>query len=110
MVPRYRKVVDLLRANGVDALILDCDGNIDELLPIWVDSGINATYPLERAAGMNARKVRAKYGKDLIIIGNVDKRALALGKDEIDSELELVAEMTGIRSIHCEQRIFDSQI
>lgn len=94
MVPHYRKVVDLLRSHGVSALILDCDGNIDELLPLWVDCGINATYPLERAAGMDARKVRATFGNDLIIIGNVDKRALALGKKEIDAEVELVAELT----------------
>jgi uroporphyrinogen decarboxylase len=93
MVPRYRKVVDLLRENGVDTLILDCDGNIEELLPIWVDCGINATYPLECAAGVDARKLRKRFGKDLIIIGNIDKRALARGKREIDAELDKVREL-----------------
>jgi hypothetical protein len=93
MVPRYRKVVQLLRDNGVEALILDCDGNVDELLPIWVECGINATYPLECAAGMDARKVRRRFGKDLIIIGNIDKRALARGKREIDEELAKVREL-----------------
>jgi len=90
MAPRYRKVVDLLRSHGVEALIMDCDGNIDELLPIWIDCGINATYPLECAAGMDARKVRQKYGNNIILIGNVDKRALARGKQEIDAELAKV--------------------
>ncbi len=93
MVPRYRPVVDLLRANGVDALILDCDGNIDELAPIWVDCGINATYPLECASGMDARNFRKKFGRNLIIFGNVDKRALAEGKAAIDGELAKVREM-----------------
>jgi hypothetical protein len=90
MVPRYRPVIDLLRSHGVSALILDCDGNIDELLPIWVDCGINATYPLECAAGMDGRKVRAKFGRSLILIGNIDKRALAAGRNEIEAELEKV--------------------
>jgi len=93
MVPRYRKVVDLLREGGVDALILDCDGNIEELLPIWVDCGINATYPLECAAGMDARKLRKKFGNNLIMIGNIDKRALAAGKEQIDEELAKVREL-----------------
>jgi len=93
MVPRYRKVVNLLRDNGVDALILDCDGNIEELLPIWLDCGINATYPLEVAAGNDALKLRKKFGKDLIMIGNIDKRALARGKREIDEELDKVREL-----------------
>ena len=93
MVPRYRKVVDLLRDNNVDALILDCDGNIDELLPIWVDCGINGTSPLECTSGMDASRVRKKFGKNLVIFGNIDKRALAKGKREIDEELEKVREL-----------------
>lgn len=93
MVPRYRKVVDLLRDNGVDALILDSDGNIEELLPIWLDCGINATYPLECAAGMDARKLRRKFGKNLVMIGNIDKRALAAGKHQIDAELDKVRDL-----------------
>lgn len=93
MVPRYRKVVDLLLENNVDVLILDCDGNIDELLPIWVDCGINGSFPLECASGMDARKVRKKFGKNVVLFGNIDKRALAKGKREIDEELEKVREL-----------------
>jgi uroporphyrinogen decarboxylase len=93
MVPRYRKVVDLLLDNHVDALLLDSDGKIDELLDIWVDVGINAIYPLECAAGMDAREVRKKYGKNLIIFGNVDKRALAGSKADIDQEVDKVREL-----------------
>jgi uroporphyrinogen decarboxylase len=90
MVPRYRRVVDLLRAHGVEMILLDCDGNMDELLPIWLDCGINAFYPFERAAGMDPLAVRSKYGKNIILTGCVDKRALAQGKPAIDQEIEMV--------------------
>ncbi|MEI6157327.1 MAG: uroporphyrinogen decarboxylase family protein, partial [Atribacterota bacterium] len=90
MVPRYRQVVDLLRENGVKVLILDSDGNTEELLPIWIDCGINAHYPFEIASGMDPIQLRKKYGKNLIIIGGVDKRNLAKGKKEIDQEVEKV--------------------
>ena len=90
MVPRYRTVVDLLLQNGVKALILDCDGNTEELLPIWIDCGINAHYPCEIASDMDPVKLRKKYGKNLIIIGGVDKRMLSKGKREIDSEIEKI--------------------
>lgn len=95
MVPRYRKVVDLLLENGTEALICDCDGNIDALMPIWLDVGINATYPLECAAGMDARVYRKKFGDNLIIFGNVDKRALAGSKQDIDQEVAKVKELIG---------------
>ena len=88
MVPRYRRVVGLLRDHGVDIIILDSDGNVDELLPIWLDCGINGFYPFEVAAGMDGVEIRKKYGKNIIICGNIDKRALAKGKAEIDAEIE----------------------
>jgi uroporphyrinogen decarboxylase len=37
---------------------------------------------------MDVLKLQKEYGKDLILIGNVDKRALAQGKKEMDAELE----------------------
>jgi uroporphyrinogen decarboxylase len=95
MAPRYRKIVDLLREGGVTALILDSDGNTEELLPIWIDCGINAHYPFEIASGMDPVRLRKRYGKDLIIIGGIDKRALAGGKQEIDREVEKVRTLIG---------------
>jgi hypothetical protein len=93
MVPRYKRVVEVLKENKVDALILDCDGNIDELMPIWVDCGINAIYPIERAAGMDPLKMRKQFGKNLVIIGGIDKRELAKGKSEIDRQVQMVKEL-----------------
>lgn len=93
MIPRYKPIIELLRNNGCSALILDSDGNTEELIPLWIESGINAHFPLERAAGMDALKLRKKYGRDLIIIGNIDKREMAKGKAEIDNELERVREL-----------------
>jgi hypothetical protein len=93
MVPRYKPVVQLLRDKGCSALVLDCDGNCEELIPLWIESGINALYPIERAAGMSALKLRKQYGKNLIIIGNINKMELAKGKPQIDSQLAEVKEL-----------------
>ena len=38
-------------------------------------------------------KIRKQFGKNLIIIGGIDKRELAKGKVEIDKQLEMVKEM-----------------
>ena len=88
MLPRYRKVVDFLRGRGVKYIGLDSDGQIDPLIPVWLEAGLNFLYPFEVQAGMDVLAVRRKYGKDLRIVGGVDKRALAKGPAEIDSELE----------------------
>jgi uroporphyrinogen decarboxylase len=90
---RYRRITDICHSHGVNAVIVDCDGYVDELMPLWLDSGINATYPLECAANNDAREYRKKYGKDLILFGNIDKRKLTKGKKEIDDELDKVREL-----------------
>ena len=93
MVPRYKKVTELMLDNGIDALILDCDGNCEELIPMWIECGINGLYPFERAANMDPLRLRKQYGKDLVFFGGVDKRSLAAGKTEIDKELEIAKEL-----------------
>jgi uroporphyrinogen decarboxylase len=87
MLPRYRRVVDFLRGRGVKYIGLDSDGQIDPLIPVWLDAGLNFLYPFEVQSGMDVLAVRRKYGKELRIWGGFDKRALAAGPAAIDAEL-----------------------
>jgi len=87
MLPRYRRVADVLRQRGVKYIGLDSDGQIDPLIPVWMDAGLNFLYPFEVQAGMDVRAVRRKYGRGLRLWGGVDKRALAKGPGAIDAEL-----------------------
>lgn len=88
MMPCYKKINDFLRSNGVDIILVDSDGNTEELIPLWIESGINGQFPLEVTAGIiDAVKLRKKYGKNFILIGNIDKRALAGGKKAIKEEI-----------------------
>jgi len=87
MMPRYKKITDLLHSYGVDVIFLDSDGNLNELIPLWLEVGINFVWPLEVAAHNDAVALRKKYGKDLIIGGGIDKRALIKGKEAIREEV-----------------------
>jgi uroporphyrinogen decarboxylase len=87
MMPRYKKITDLLRSHGVNVIIVDTDGNVNQLIPLWIESGVNATWPLEVAAGNDAVELRKKYGTDFILMGNLDKQAIAKGKDAIRTEI-----------------------
>ncbi|MFA7186360.1 MAG: uroporphyrinogen decarboxylase family protein [Victivallales bacterium] len=87
MLPGYKKIMEHLRGYGIDVFSVDCDGNIDELIPIWLEAGINGMLPCEVAAGMDVVKMRKKYGRDIWIVGGIDKRALAQGRRAIDDEI-----------------------
>ncbi len=91
MLPNYQKVTAFLIKNGIELSWVDCDGNIEALLPLWLEGGVRGFYPLEVAANMDAGKLRAQYGRQIVMWGNVDKRALITGKEAIDAELARLA-------------------
>jgi len=89
--PHYKRVIAHLKSHGVRYCSLDSDGNTEALLPLFLDMGIDAHWPFERAAGMDPRRIRKKMGKSLRIWGGVDKRQLAKGKAEIDAAVRELA-------------------
>ncbi len=86
----YRRVNDWLRGRGIRYIGLDSDGDVTGLIPLWLESGINMLWPIERQSGMDVLEVRRTYGRDLIIMGGIDKRALVPGGDTMRREVDRV--------------------
>jgi uroporphyrinogen decarboxylase len=95
MLPRYRRITDLVRSRGVDVIFVDSDGDVSQLIPLWLEAGINGVYPMEVAAGMDVAVLRQDYGRDLLMTGGIDKRVLVEGKEAIDRELRRVIPVAG---------------
>jgi uroporphyrinogen-III decarboxylase len=66
---------------------VDSDGDVSELVPLFISVGVNGMLPFEVQAGMDIRIFRNKYGKNLAIIGGVDKRLLENDGNAIDIEI-----------------------
>lgn len=90
MVPRYQRITSLLKQYGVDRVIVDCDGDISQLVPLWLDAGINCMFPLEIAAGTDPYHMRDQYGDRVLLLGGVNKRPLIEGKDAIKREIRRI--------------------
>ena len=92
LVPQYERITALLRKHGVDVIYLDCDGKIDDLLPLWFDAGVNCMFPIEIGTwGADPVKYRKQYGKDLLMLGGFDKHILATTKAAIEEEVRRLA-------------------
>lgn len=85
--PRYRRIINHLRAGGVDIITYDTDGNCEVLIPELIDIGVDMLWPCECAAGMDVVRLRGEYGHDLAFSGGIDKRELAKGTDAIEREV-----------------------
>jgi len=87
-VPGYRKISDRLRAYGCDLHVVDCDGMVEHLIPGWLEGGVNVMFPIEIGTwNADPMAIRRKYGKDLRIIGGINKLVLEKSKSEIDAEI-----------------------
>jgi len=85
--PAYRRWGDIVRAAGVPVYAMDSDGFIGELIPIWIESGINACDPIEVAAGNDLPAFRRAFGRRMAYRGGIDKRAIASGGAAIEREI-----------------------
>lgn len=88
-VPAYRKVSDKLLSYGCDLRLIDCDGKIDDLAGLWLDGGVNVVFPVEIGTwNADPAAFRRRYGKELRIIGGINKLVLERGRRAIDEEIE----------------------
>ncbi len=86
--PYYRRVWDMLQERGARLFEVDSDGNINPLLEVFAESGVNLMMPMEPAAGMDVVESRKKLGHAMAFKGGIDKFALQKGDAAIDAELE----------------------
>ena len=87
LLPAYRAWGERLRAAGVPVYAMDSDGYIGELIPVWMEAGINACDPVEVAAGNDLPAFRGRFGRRMAYRGGVDKRAIAKGGTAIEAEM-----------------------
>lgn len=85
--PCWRRWGELIRNAGVPIYAIDSDGYIGELIPIWIESGLNVCDPIEVAAGNDINQFRKQFGKNMAYRGGVDKRCIAQGGRAIEDEI-----------------------
>lgn len=84
-----KRVTGVFKEAGVQLIILDSDGKIDELIPLWMEGGVDQVHPLEAASDCDPIRYRKKYGKELRMGGGIDKRILrdGMSKKAIEEEV-----------------------
>lgn len=88
VVPRYKRIGKKLHAAGIDLWYTDCDGDVRPILPGLMEGGINCLFPFEVNGCAHPAELLNEYGKDLRIMGGVDKIELGKGPEAIKAYLE----------------------
>ena len=92
MMPNYQKIVLFAKEHDIPVVSVDTDGNMDVLMPLLEESGINLVLPFEVQAGCDIVKLREQY-PCVCLHGGIDKRRLTFSHVEIDEELERIGSL-----------------
>ena len=76
MLPRYKRMVRCFKEGGVPLVLVDSDGHIGQLIPLWIEAGIEGTSPVEIAALNDPVEYRKRYGSRIALWGGIDKREI----------------------------------
>lgn len=88
VTPRYKRIRKKLDQYGIDIWYTDCDGDVRPILPYMMEGGINCLFPFEVNGCAHPCELFAEYGKELRIMGGVDKMALGAGREAIDAYMK----------------------
>ncbi len=91
LLPVWRRWLKLAREAGVPILDVDSDGNVDELIPLWIEAGFNCCDPIEVAAGCDLVAYRRRFGARMAYTGGIDKRCMAKGGQILEAEMARIA-------------------
>ena len=85
--PYQDPIIRMLRDHRVPVICQWSAGRFHELLPGMLEHGFTCTWPLEVTAGMDAPDLRRRFGRELLLAGNIAKEAVIAGPQAIDREM-----------------------
>ncbi|UCD56103.1 MAG: hypothetical protein JSV16_09660, partial [Candidatus Hydrogenedentota bacterium] len=87
-IPRYKRVMALLKDHGIEIVIMRSFGNIEVLLPDMVEAGITAIWMTDTIpSNMDYMALRKQYGRKLALIGGIDSNVLTKDEEAIRKEI-----------------------
>jgi len=87
VMPHHKRLFAWCKAHGMQ-VIYHCDGYVERLLPLLIESGIDCIQPLEVRCGNDVRIYKEKYKEKVSFIGNINADVLASDKDSIYQEVK----------------------
>ena len=94
LFPYYQRLIGNIESRQLDKsrhlyFQVDTDGFAPSVIPLYRTIGMDVMSPFEVAAGCDVVAVGGQY-PDLVIIGGVDKRKIAKGREAIDRVIDSI--------------------
>ena len=74
--PTFQRLVDYFHSEGLPVILHSC-GCVKELIPSFIEDGLDCLQPLEVKAGMDLPELKQNFGDKIAFMGGIDVRAMA---------------------------------
>jgi len=74
--PTFQRLVDYFHSEGLPVILHSC-GCVKELIPRFIEDGLDCLQPLEVKAGMDLVELKETFGDQIAFMGGIDVRAMA---------------------------------
>ena len=75
--PVFKELCRYFHGHGMP-VFLHCCGSVKDLIPYFIEEGIDCLQPLEVKAGMDLVELKEEYGDKICLMGGIDVRLMAL--------------------------------
>lgn len=106
--PDHKRMADWAHDRGMP-FIFHTDGDVNDVMDLYVRAGFDCLQPLEAKAGMDVRKLCPHYGRKMAFFGNCDVMVYAtndrdLIEEEVRSKL-CAGKATGAYAYHSDHSV-----
>lgn len=94
LFPYYQQLITNIKSRQLNKnrhlyFQVDTDGFANPVIPLYRELGMDVMSPFEVASGCDVVEIGREY-PDLIMTGGIDKRILAMTKDDIDRHIDSI--------------------
>ena len=82
----HKRVAQWCHDRGIP-LLLHCDGDVREFIPLLLEAGFDAIQPLEARCGNDVRELKALYGDRITLFGNMSVDRMSGTPEECADEI-----------------------
>ena len=111
IMPAHKRTCDWAHSHGLKVVMHSC-GYIRPLLPLMIESGIDALQAMEVKAGMDVLEIYEQFGDRIALMGGLDVRAIATNdkawvKRELETKIPILKKRNGF-ILHSDHSIPES--
>lgn len=86
VLPSLRRITDACWERGIVPMY-HCCGNVTDFVPLLIEAGYACAQPLESRAGSDVCALKAMYGDQITLFGNMSVERLSGSLEEVEAEV-----------------------